>query len=194
MSRVITPYKEDIANNRPGVDLFVWRVPVLFIFFVVSVLLFTLQVDTISVLKKAAILSCSLVLLLMIFYHLYLVMFIKNLRYDLSTDSLTIRSFLLNDEIKFSEIKELKRPSETLLLKKKKLFSYFRDAPQIVHPVAQLGRCTLERLGVVTFYSFVDTLNDHKNLLLIVTRDNRRYAISPGSVDEIVNLMNASRK
>jgi hypothetical protein len=194
MSMVIKPYTIDVANNRPGVELFVWRVAVLSAFFALSLFLFPLQLHGMSVIKKAVTLSCSLVLLLMIVYHLYLILLLKKLSYHITSDSVTIRSFLLHEKIEFSEIKELTRPAnETLVLKKKKMFSYFKEAPQIVFPVAQLGTCTLEGLGTVTFYSFVDNFKEPKNLLLIRTRKNRQYAISPVPIDEFVNLINRAR-
>jgi hypothetical protein len=195
VSTLIKPYKDDIANNRPGVELFVWRVAVLFIFLVLFVLLFTLQLDSMSFIKKTVTLSCSLVLSLMIFYHLYLIIFFKKLCYDITADSLTIRSFMLHDEIKFSEIKEMTSlANETLVPQKKNLFSYFREAPQIVYPVAQLGTCTLERFGAVRFYSFVDTFKEPKNLLFIRIAKNRQYAISPILVDEFISLINRAGK
>jgi hypothetical protein len=195
MSTLIRPYKEDIANNRPGVELFVWRVAVLFIFLVLSILLFTLQRDSMSLMKKTVTLSCSLVLSLMIFYHLYLIIFLKKLCYDITADSLTIRSFMLHDEIKFSDIKEMTSlANETLVLTKKNLFSYFREAPQIVYPVAQLGTCSLERFGAVRFYSFVDAFKKPKNLLFIRIDKNRQYAISPLLADEFINLINRTGK
>jgi hypothetical protein len=187
MSTLTKPYKNDIANNRPGVDLFVWRVAVLFIFLVLSISLFTLQLDSMSFVKKTVTLSCILVLSLMIFYHLYLIIFFKKLCYDTTANSITIRSFMLHDEIKFSDIKEMRSlADETLVLKKKYLFSYFREAPQIVYPVAQLGTCTLERYGAVRFYSFVDTFREPKNLLFIRMANNRQYAISPILTDEFI--------
>ena len=195
MSTLIKPYKCDIANNRPGVELFAWRAAVLFIFLVLSVLLFTPQLDSMSFLKKTSALSCSLVLSLMLFYHLYLIIFFKKLCYEITADSLTIRSFLLHDEIKFSDIKETTSlANEPLVLKKKNLFSYFREAPQIVYPVAQLGTCTLERFGAIRFYSFVDTFKEPKNLLFIRITKNRQYAISPVLADEFINLINRAGK
>jgi len=195
MSTIIKPYNDDIANNRPGVELFVWRVAVLFIFLVLSILLFILQLDSMSFIKKTVTLSCSLVLLIMIFYHLYLIIFLKKLCYDITADSLTIQSFMLHDEIKFSDIKEMTSlANETLVLKKKNLFSYFREAPQIVYPVAQLGTCSLERFGAVKFYSFVDTFKEPKNLVFIRIAKNRQYAISPILADEFLNLINRAGK
>ena len=195
MSTLIKPYRDDIANNRPGVELFVWRVAVLFIFLVLSVFLFTPQLGSMSFIKKTATLSCSLVLSLMIFYHLYLIIFFKKLCYDITADSLTIRSFMLRDEIKFSDIKEMTNlANETLVPQKKNLFSYFREAPQIVYPVAQLGTCTLERFGAVRFYSFLDTFKEPKNLLFIRMAENRQYAISPILVDEFTSLIHRPGK
>lgn len=191
MSTLIKPYKDDIANNRPGVELFAWRVAVLFIFLVLSIFVFALQLDSMSFIKKTVTLSCSLALSLMLFYYLYLIIVFKKLCYDIAADSLTIRSFLLRDEIKFSDIKEMTSlANETLVLKKKNLFSYFKEAPQIVYPVAQFGTCTLERFGVVRFYSFVDTFKEPKNLLFIRIAENRQYAISPVLVDEFIDLIN----
>jgi Bacterial PH domain len=195
MSTLIEPYKDDITNNRPGVELFVWRVAVSFIFLVLSILLFTLQLDSMSFIKKTVTLSCILVLSLIIFYHLYLIIFFKKLCYDITADCLTIRSFMLHDEIKFSDINEMTSlANETLVLKKKNLFSYFREAPQIVYPVAQFGTCTLEKFGAVRFYSFVDTFKEPKNLLFIRVAKNRQYAISPILADEFINLINQARK
>ena len=184
------PYKDGIANNRPGVELFAWRAAVLFIFLVLSVLLFTPQLAGMSFLKKTAVLSCSLVLSLMLFYHLYLILFFKKLCYEITADSVTIRSFLVRDEIKFSDITETTSlANEPLVLKKKNLFSYFREAPQIVYPVAQLGTGTLERFGAVRFYSFVDTFKGPKNLLFTRTEKNRQYAISSIPADEFMHLI-----
>ena len=195
MSTAITPYKDDIANNRPGIELFIWRVAVLFIFFVLSILVFTLRLDSMSFIKKTVTLSCILVLLLMIIYYLYLIFVFKKLCYDITADSLIIRSFMLRDEIHFSDIKEITSlANETLVLTKKNLFSYFREAPQIVYPVAQLGTCTLERFGAVRFYSFVDTFKEPKNLLFIRVSENRQYAISPLLVDEFIHLINRAGK
>jgi hypothetical protein len=195
MSTLIKPYKDDIANNRPGVELFVWRVVVLFIFLVLSIVLFTLQLNSMSFIKKTVTLSCSIVLSLMIFYHLYLIIFFKKLCYNITADCLTIRSFMLHDEIKISDIKEMTSlANETLVLKKKNLISYIREAPQIVYPVAQLGTCTLERYGAVRFYSFVDTLKEPKNLLFIHIAKNRQYAISPIIAEEFINLINRAGK
>ncbi len=193
MSTLIKPYKDDIANNRPGVELYVWRVGVLVIFLVLSIVLFMLQLESMSTIKKAMTLSWNIVLLLIISYYLYLIIFLKKLCYDITDDSLTIRSFLLHDEIKFSNIKELTTPmNEPLVLKKKNLFSYFREAPQIVHPVAQLGIGTLERFGAVRFYSFVDSFKEPKDLVFIRTGENRQYAISPIPGNEFANLINRS--
>ncbi len=195
MNTLIKPYKDDIANNRPGVELFVWRVAVLFFFLVLSILLFALQLDSMSFIKITMTLSFVLLLLLMIFYYLYLIIFIKKLCYNIKSDSLTIQSFMLHDEIKFSDIKEITSlANETLVLKKKNFFSYFREAPQIVYPVAQLGTYTLERFGAIRFYSFVDTIKEPKNLLFIRTAENRQYAISPILVDEFINLINRAGK
>lgn len=192
MNQVIKPYKADIINN-PGIELFVWRIAVFFVFFVLSIVLLVLLFDALLFIKKVAILLCCFTLLLMIFYHLFLILFYKKLRYEITTDSLTIRSFIVHEKFRLSDIKELTEvANETLVLKKRNVFSYFKESPQIVYPVAQLGLCTLEKFGVVSFYSFVDTLKEPKNLVLISTRENKQYAVSPEVANEFINLIRQS--
>ncbi|MDA8100938.1 MAG: hypothetical protein M0042_15075 [Nitrospiraceae bacterium] len=194
MSTLIRPFTNDRAENRPGVELFIWRAGVLCVLLAATVVLFAFQLDRMSLARKAVTGSWCLLLLLLLLYHLHLIFLFKKLCITVAADSLTIRSFLVHEEIPFRDIRELKSlAKEKLEIRKKGLFSYFREAPQIVYPVAQIGSCTLEKFGTVRFYSFLDSLGQPKDLLLIRTGEDRRFAVSLINADELRDAIDRSR-
>ncbi len=178
------PFKGENNHHRPGIELFFWRIVILFFFLLISGLVFR---ET-PLWYGLSFISFMFILLLFIAYHLYILQYFKTLQYEITEKSIKITTLLFKKEILLNDIKCIEdRTSTPINVEKKTILSYLKETPQLIHPVGQFGGIILEGIGKVYFYSTIDTFKKPTNLILITTRSIKRYGISPEDSKDFID-------
>ncbi len=186
-----TEYKSVTGNiqDRPDLTIFKMRAIVFGALWLFAYAFFIAKVGDWYPLKWFIFFNIRTILLLCFFYNVLYFLKFKSLKYILTDNALTIVIFLDNISIKYSDIKSIQQVKDSVNIIKPSAwnpFVYYKEAPQIVDFIAQIGTFKASGTEDVFFASTEKNLQKPERLLMIETKGGKKYCISPENADDFV--------
>jgi len=188
MAEAFLPYRGIQTEKRPGLELFFSRALVFGGLFLFAEFLFLAQ-------RHMPVWKCFLswvlrfLLLILMNYHLIIGLAFKRLSYEILDDAIVIKSFPFNKKILLKEIKEIKEIEQNWVIKRKSLFAYAKEFPQVIHFIGQYGMFNVSDIGDVFLLTTLASYSHPERLILITTNRGKIFGISPERPKEFIGYL-----
>lgn len=186
-----TEYKSVTGSiqDRPDLTIFMMRAIVFGVLLLFAHAMFIAKVGNWYPLKWFLFFNIRIILILCFFYNIIYLLKFKWLKYILTDQSLEIVTFPNKIIIRYSDIKSIQHVKDSLDIIKPNLwnpFIYYKEAPQVCDYIAQVGTFKLSGTEDVFFASTEKNLQKPEHLLMIETKNGKKYYISPENTDDFI--------